>query len=120
METADETGRAREAADNPCRCSGWRAWYDRMPGPDYDVRATLHVAGECTCPGGGYEVRLEPARFGINPRIRMLRLIMTPPPTGAGVMTPVSVDYTEETAVGAYDQVTILPGGETLDIDEAS
>jgi hypothetical protein len=86
----------------------WEAWHDRMPGGP----ATLHVTGTLSCPTPGYEIELkreEPQ--GINQRDLLLRLTETKP-TGAQpeVITPVTVEYTEETDP-SYDTVSIVPGG---------
>ena len=74
--------------------------------------ATLHVTATFSCPTPGYDLRLERQEpQGINPRDLLLRLTETKP-TGAQpeVITPVSVEYREETDA-TYDTVSIVPDG---------
>jgi hypothetical protein len=97
-------------------CRNWTAWIDlQPPGPP-----TLHVAGECEVPSGGYTVELrrrEPQ--GFNPRDLLLDKIVTPPSGPVtGVVSTVEARYSEETTAG-YDTVTILPGGPSIEVSEA-
>ncbi len=97
-------------------CSDWHAWHSNSPKP------ALHVTGKCQFPTAGYKVELrrqEPQ--GINPRILLLEKIVHPP-TGpvAQVVTVVRVTYSEKAAAGQFSQVTILPDGVTVDVEEAS
>ena len=87
---------------------GWEAWHDRMPGGP----ATLHVTGTLSCPRPGYEVVLERHEpQGINPRDLLLRLTETKPEgVQPEVITPVPVEYREETDA-SYDTVSIVPDG---------
>jgi hypothetical protein len=82
----------------------------------------LHVKGVCQEPTPGYTLTLVPAEpQGINPEILLLQLTETPPSGMATqVITPTPVEYTRSYVIpGARvpKQVTILPGGPTLDVN---
>ena len=88
------------------KCSGWKAWHDFQP----LGTPTLHVTGKCVFPTTGYKVKLVKAvPQGINPKILLLRKVVTPP-TGIvlPVVTTVQVHYTLKTKT-KYTHVTILP-----------
>jgi hypothetical protein len=79
-----------------------------MPGSP----ATLHVRGRCECPTAGYELGLsrhEPQ--GTVPTDLLLALVEREPSgSAAQVITPVDVEYREETE-GRFETVSILPDG---------
>jgi len=105
-------GAQGDPADTPAPT--WKAVHDFMPpGP-----ARLKVTGAVETPTPGYTVTLcKAAPQGINPLILLLTLERTPP-TGivAQVLTTVPVEYVEETDF-KYAQVTILPDGIGVDIE---
>src|ERR1043165_2635814 len=95
------------AAIKPGQCGGWYAWINKMPGSVHQ----LYVIGTCVFPTSGWRAHLERAvPQGINPKILILRRIVTPP-TGIvlPVITRVPVRYEELPPVD-YDQVEIQPG----------
>jgi hypothetical protein len=97
------------------KCTGWKAWHDRMPpGP-----ATLHVTGTCRFPTHGYKVTLKEAvPQGINPAILLLKKIVTPP-SGPVIQIPqdVAVHFRKKTNAH-YTHVTILPDGTTIKVKQ--
>ena len=99
------------------KCGNWKAWIDVMPpGPP-----TLYVTGECRFPTHGYKVTLKPAvPQGINPRILLLRKIVTPP-SGPVILIPqtVPVNYKQRTKTN-YTHVTILPDNVTIKVQIVS
>ena len=107
---------AKKAASQG-KCSGWKAWHDRMPpGP-----ATLHVVGKCRFPKHGFKVRLKKAvPQGINPAILLLQKVVRAP-SGPVIQTPeiVEVHYRLKTNT-KYTHVTILPEGKTIRVKEVS
>lgn len=99
-------------------CSNWQAWYDQMPGS----KRTLHVMGTCGVPGG-YSIKLERAEpQGINPDILLLNLIaedLTPGDPNPLNIKEEEVRYREDTRT-PYNQITILPDGPTISVQEVS
>lgn len=98
-------------------CKGWKAWHDRMPGGT----PTLHVIGVCRFPTHGYKVKLVKAvPQGINPAIRLLRKVVTPP-SGPVILVPqlIKVHYREKTSA-KLTHVTILPDGVTIKVQQVS
>ncbi|MDQ2688040.1 MAG: hypothetical protein M3Y28_09265 [Armatimonadota bacterium] len=93
----------------------WTAVHDFMP----PGSARLKVTGAVMTPTPGYTVTLTEAHpQGINPFILLLRLELTPP-TGIvpqHVVT-VPVEYEKETDF-KYTQVSILPDGPTVDVED--
>lgn len=114
----NQTDYATTPADDDCAppsTAPWTAIHDFMPpGPP-----RLTVRGAVETPTPGYTVTLtEAVPQGINPVILLLRLELTPP-TGIvpqHVVT-VPVEYEKETDF-KYTQVTILPNGPTVDVEE--
>lgn len=111
---------SRKATKKPVsagKCTGWKAWHDRMPpGP-----ATLHVTGRCRFPTHGYKVTLrEAVPQGINPAILLLRKTVKPP-TGPVIQTPetITVRFRKKTGF-KYTHVTILPDGVTIRVKQVS
>lgn len=102
-------------------CGDWAAWHDRMPGGP----ATLHVSGCCCFPTDGWSVEARQGRFGINPDIVMLELVVTPPESVApDVLTEQDVRWSQETD-GHYTQVHVRvlgaeAEGKVLDVQEVS
>lgn len=95
------------------RCQNWRAVLDTMP----PGTPTLTVTGVCFTPTPGYKIKLVPAvPQGINPRILILKKVVTPP-TGIRpqVITKVDVRYRKKTTI-IYTDVTILPDGKTIKV----
>jgi hypothetical protein len=65
----------------------------------------------------GFHLKLIAAEEGLNPAVRTLRLVVTPPsPPGPPVLAEATATYTEETDV-EYKEVTILPDGPTLPVE---
>lgn len=97
-------------------CSNWKVWHDRMPGSE----PTVHVVGICMVPGG-YSVKLERAEpQGFNPSILLLNSIVEEPIGLASQdIREEEVRYTEKTRM-SYTQVTILPDGPTIPVQEVS
>lgn len=110
---AKKAAKAIKAAPLIGKCGGWKAWIDMMPpGPP-----TLHVTGKCVFPKHGYKVKLTKAvPQGINPKILLLRKVVTPP-VGPVIQTPqtVAVSFTLKTN-SKYTHVTILPDGTTVKV----
>ena len=98
------------------KCVGWRAVQDNMPpGPP-----NLYVIGSCTFPTSGYKVTLkEAAPQGKNPAILLLNKIVTPP-TGIvrPVVTTIEVRFDKKKATTKYSEVTILPDGGTIKVQQ--
>lgn len=95
------------------KCGGWKAWLDMMPpGPP-----TLHVTGKCVFPTHGYKVTLKRAvPQGINPRILLLRKVVTPP-SGPVILIPQTVNVTFKMKTKTkYTHVTILPEVTTIKV----
>jgi hypothetical protein len=106
-------GYGAAAAPELGACRDWSAVHDRQPpGPP-----TLIVTGTCTMPTPGYTVQLRRHRpQGINPRNLLLDKVVRPPDgIVQQALTDLDVRYEEPTDV-AYDTVTILPDGPTLDV----
>jgi hypothetical protein len=84
------------------------AWIDLMPGKPHSI----HVSGICICPTSGYSAELQrDARQGINTFDLILDLVVEAPKGEAeDVITPVPVDYREETDL-RYKTVSIRPDG---------
>ena len=81
----------------------------------------LHVIGVCRFPTHGYTVKLVKAvPQGINPAIRLLRKVVTPP-SGPVILIPqiVEVHYREKTSA-RLTHVTILPDGVTIKVQQVS
>lgn len=99
------------------KCSDWRAIHDFEPGGT----PTLRVTGRCVFPTSGYKVKLEVATpQGINPFILLLRKIVTPPSGPVlQVLTAVPVKFTLKTSF-KYTNVTILPDGVTIKVQQVS
>lgn len=96
-------------------CKGWKAWQDSMPpGP-----STIHVTGTCIFPQRGYKASLKPAEpQGINRHILILRLTITKP-TGPGIQIPQKVEVRYKAkATMTYTNVTILPDGGTIKVEQ--
>jgi len=94
-------------------CGEWTATHDRMPGRT----PTLRVDGCCCFNEDGWQAELrdhEPQ--GINPRIMMIDLVVTPPDGSVPeVLTEVPVQWEQETG-SEYDQVhVVVVGGEAPD-----
>ena len=98
------------------KCTGWRAVQDNMPpGPP-----TLTVTGRCTFPTSGYKVTLrEAVPQGINPAILLLKKTVRKP-TGIvlPVVTTVRVRFVKKNATIRYTDVTILPEGTTVKVEQ--
>jgi hypothetical protein len=109
--SAAKKGRATGLVAAASNCKDWLAIEDDMPpGP-----SRLRVGGKCRFPTHGYKVTLKQAvPQGINPRILLLRKIVTPP-TGPVILTPENViaTFTKKTTTN-YTHVTILPDGTTI------
>ena len=97
------------------KCSGWKAWHDRMPGGS----ATLHVQGKCTFPTTGYKVKLVPhVPQGINPAVYILdRVVQVPTGLVSQMVTTEKVEYEEKTNAH-YQEVYIEPDGVTIPVKE--
>jgi hypothetical protein len=93
----------------------WSAVHDFMP----PRPARLRVNGTCIMPTPGYKLTLTRAEpQGINPNILLLNLeVETPGGIVPQVLTPTPVAY-EEVTDHHYLQVTILPDGATVDVQE--
>lgn len=104
-------------------CREWTATHDRMPGKT----PTLRVDGCCCFNEDGWQVELRDhdGAQGINPRIKMIDLVVTPPAGPvAEVLTEVPVHWEDETG-NEYDQVhVVVVGGEApdrmIDVQEVS
>jgi hypothetical protein len=98
------------------RCTGWRAVQNNMPpGP-----ATLTVTGRCTFPTTGYKVTLrEAVPQGFNPAILLLKKTVRKP-TGITlpVVTTIKVRYVKKNVKIKYTNVTILPEGTTVKVQQ--
>ena len=94
-------------------CRRWEAWHDFMPGKT----PTLYVTGVCSTPTPGYRIKLEVATpQGKNPKILLLRKVVTPPTITPDVqVTSVEVRFTKKTKF-EYKQVTILPEVKTINV----
>jgi hypothetical protein len=111
----EEATRALRAAlplgETKYECGKWEAVLDQASGKE----PNLTVRGSCLFPTTGFlaELRRHDPQ-GINPGILLLDLVVTKPagPT-AQVLTEVEVTYAEE---GAYEAVTILPDGPTINV----
>jgi hypothetical protein len=91
---------------------GWRAWVNRMPGPD---RPKLWVTGRVTAPTGGYRVWLElgPVQE-IHPPIQQV-LVRAQPPSGPATQSIVTHDVSASfEAMPEYGAVTIRCGSQVL------
>jgi hypothetical protein len=101
--------------NHPGKCTGWTAIHDFMP----PRPPRLRVRGKCTFPTPGYCVSLKhhvPA--GINPKILLLDKVVTPPTKPEpDVETTIDVEYEEQTSVH-YTEVSILPDGVTIKVEE--
>jgi hypothetical protein len=96
-------------------CSNWQAWQNSMPpGP-----STINVVGTCTFPTRGYKAKLTKAvPQGINPVILMLKLTITKP-TGPVIPIPQKVEVRfRANAPRKYTNVTILPDGGTIKVQQ--
>lgn len=104
---------AAKKSAGPGKCSGWKAIHDFMPpGPP-----VLRVTGKCVFPTPGYKVRLVKAvPQGFNPRILLLRKVVTPP-TGMvlQVLSTVQVRYELKTST-RYTHVSIITDGVTIKV----
>ena len=81
----------------------------------------LRVRGKCTFRTPGYCVTLKHhVPQGINPAILLLDKVVTAP-TGIepDVVTTIDVEYEEQTGVH-YGEVSILPDGVTVKVQEVS
>jgi hypothetical protein len=111
---AVKKGGAKKAS--PGKCGGWRAVQNNMPpGP-----SSLYVTGHCTFPTHGYKVTLKEAvPQGINPVILLLNKIVRPP-TGPVIQTPetIEVRFDKKKAAIKYQQVTILPDGTNIKVQQ--
>lgn len=101
-------------------CTGWEAiHHQELPGP-----GVLEVSGTCTFPTTGYSVTLRPREpQGTNPKDLLLDLEVQAPSPDAIVgfgFTTVQAHYREEDLESAYDTVTILPGGATVEVQQIS
>lgn len=97
-------------------CGDWSAFLDlQPPGPPI-----LRVRGSCTFGTAGHSAALSPHEpQGFNPKDLLLDLsIIEPSGPVAQVITELEVRYEEEVQRGAFDTVTILPDGISLDIQE--
>lgn len=114
---ATKKGGAVKGQPSQGSCSGWRAVHDFQP----PRTPTLTVTGRCRFPTSGYKVRLEEAvPQGINPRILLLRKIVTPPRgIVLPVVTTVNVRFTLRTSF-KYTDVTILPEVVTVKVQVVS
>jgi hypothetical protein len=95
---------------------GWWAIEDRMPpGPP-----RLRVVGKLLAPTTGFKATLEPTvPQGINPRILMLDLLVTPPSgVEPQVITPLSVRFEKEVKQGEHTSGHIRADGTLLSKDE--
>ena len=116
--TSKKATTKKAAAKKPItgKCTGWQAVQDSMPpGP-----SRLTVTGRCTFPTPGYKVTLRDAvPQGINPRILLLRKTVTPPKGFVPqVITTVPVRYVKSRATIKYTNVTILPDGTTIKVQQ--
>jgi hypothetical protein len=117
--TATATSKKATAKKAPSKkaatidCGKWAAWHDFMPGKT----PTLYVTGVCKTPTPGYKIKLELAEpQGINPKILLLRKVVTPPTKPqAQVITTVEVRFTKKTKF-EYTHVTILPDEKTVKV----
>lgn len=93
----------------------WSAIHDFMP----PRPARLRVNGTCLMPTPGYKLSLSPAiPQGINPNILLLELTVEAPGGNVPqVRTPAPVAY-EEVTDRPYTQVTIVPDGPTIDVQD--
>lgn len=112
------TGVAVERTELDVQHDDWHAIHDHMG-------KTLRVYGNCTVRGGGFAVGLEPREEqGINPRMLMLNLRVTPTGESPSRQTPeykqpwsdVGVQYEEVGFVAVGDFVAALPA--TLRIED--
>jgi hypothetical protein len=94
-------------------CTGWKAWYNRMPGSE----PTLHVVGACEFPTDGYTVELKPANpQGMNPSIYLMEKVVYPP-SGPASDLITEVHYTEVTDK-SYTHVQIRPDDVLIDVKD--
>jgi hypothetical protein len=105
------------ASQQQGKCADWHAWYAGSSG-----KLTLNVSGKCQFPTPGFKVTLkrqEPQ--GINPRILLLEKTVQPP-SGVvpQVITVERVRYSEPATSTQFNQVTILPDGVTVPVEEPS
>jgi hypothetical protein len=104
------------AASVTVKCGNWQAWHDFMP----IKPPTLYVTGECTVPPGTKVTLRMAVPQGINPKILLLRKIVTPPPRPRkGPPVKVEVRYVKKTSF-EYTHVTILPDGKTVKVKRVS
>jgi hypothetical protein len=97
-------------------CRDWAAVHDTQPsGP-----STLIVTGTCTMPTSGHTITLRRhTPQGINPRNLLLDKVVTAPDAIVQqALTDVDVRYEQPMDV-AYDTVTILPDGPTVEVAAA-
>jgi hypothetical protein len=101
-----------------CEYTDWHAVLDSMP----PGQPTLRVTATGKCPRAGCEAKLvkkEPQ--GTNPADLLLELEETcEGDVGASVMTDIEVRYEEDAEPGQFTTVTILPEGETVEVQEVS
>lgn len=112
---ASAAGTASKVSQGSCR--NWKAWHDREPGGP----PTLHVTGSCRFPTHGFKVIIRKAApQGINPAIRLLRKVVTPP-SGPVILVPqtIQVHYREKTNA-KLTHVTILPEVVTIKVQQVS
>ena len=91
---------------------GWRAWVDRMPGPD---RPRLWVTGNVSAPTGGYRVWLELGPvLEIHPPIQQV-LVRAEAPDGPATQAVVTHEVRGSfEAMPEYGAVTVRCGSEVL------
>jgi hypothetical protein len=113
--TAAKKVSAKKKPPATIQCGKWTAVHDHMP----PGTPTLRVNGVCKTPTSGYRIKLVPAvPQGINPKILLLKKIVTPPKgIVPPIVTAVAVKYEKKTKF-EYTNVAILPDGVTIKVKE--
>jgi hypothetical protein len=86
--------------------SNWTATHNHLPGPD-GTPNLIRVTGTVTVPTQNSTAKLVRQADGINPKIMMLRVMITTPDNDLDVINHVEVEYTE-TNSHEYDSVDIV------------
>ncbi len=97
------------------KCTDWKAVHDFMP----PTPARLRVSGRCTFPTPGFKVTLTKKQpQGINPNILILeKTVQAPTGVEPQLVTTIAVNYEEKTDKH-YIEISILPDGTTIPIQE--
>jgi hypothetical protein len=112
---ATQPGKVATLNCNGLKTSKWTAWDNLMPGSD----KSLHVKGTGEFHSLGWKTQLEEAvPQGINPKILLLKLIVTPPGGPSGDQDyQEDIKFSKAQAAGKYEEVTVLcEGGKSITI----